>query len=334
MSSLLYVTPSGSELGSDFGRWLRESHGGALCALNNFRWTRLPVCHSAAFLRLNPATDLFPTRNNFWQWPACARGATCSSGGPRAGRGGAPRRPRQTPRGGRVPAAGSGAGSLPGGVGRKHPSPRPLPRLNSRLRYFRKEEGETQVGVGPPWLYEAGGKRDGRCPWDEGCFHCVHGVSSRALLTARGEQKERGKTRQNIKTPQTPQTLQNKDKKGEKKIQILPALFHSHFAVQQDSITFGRPVPEKGRCCVSDVSGEVFPLLIWGFVSYFYALLWGRRVPEQSSLNPAPSGSERALPISGLGCCKGEKRKDKRRNPREAHRVQQVASASPGTSRN
>lgn len=168
--------------------------------------------------------------------------------------------------------------------------------------------------VCPPRLYEAGGKRDGRCPRDEGCLRCGHGGSSRGLLIAeRGP--ERGKTRQDIKTPQTPQTLQNKDKKEEeeKKIQILPALFRSHFAVQHD--TFGRPVPEKGRCCVSDVSGEVFPLLLWGFVPCFYALLWGRRVPEQSSLNPAASGSGRALPMSDLGCCKGEKRKDKRRNP-------------------
>lgn len=71
--------------------------------------------------------------------------------------------------------------------------------------------------------------------------------------------------------------------------------------------------------------GEVLCLGCWRrgfFLCWFRGLrlvfmpcCGGRRVLEQSSLNPAASGAGRAPPMSDSGYCKGKERKDKRRNP-------------------
>lgn len=55
-------------------------------------------------------------------------------------------------------------------------------------------------------------------PGMRAAFAVGTGCLPRLSLQQRGDQKERGKTRQDIKTPQRPQILQNKDQKRGKEI--------------------------------------------------------------------------------------------------------------------
>lgn len=169
--------------------------------------------------------------------------------------------------------------------------------------------GFTGVGGG-------GGRRAAAAPG----MRVASGPGTRRLpgrtFEQSGEQKGRGKNRQDKKNPSTtanpntpnPPKQRQKGKKEEEN-RHSPPFLASHFAVQYDSISLGRPVPGKGRCCISGVSGEVCPRVIWGFVSGFYALLRGSRLPGWSSLNPLAGRSGEALPTLDLGWGEGEERK-------------------------